>query len=94
MASPEPILVTCTTSTYSVGVTVSGLTEPGLVLQDDGGDDLSESEKGTVFATPLADQSAYAVTIRAQPSGQTCSVENGSGTVNGAPPAAIVVDCG
>ncbi len=91
---PPPVRVTCETNTYPIGVTVSGLTGAGLILQDDGGDDLSVSEKGTVFATPRADQSAYVVTILTQPLGQICAVTNGSGTVDGVAPSAIMVNCG
>ena len=50
-------------ATYTVGGTVVGL--PGtLVLQNNGGDDLTRTNSGTfTFATALANASAYAVTV-------------------------------
>jgi hypothetical protein len=81
------VQVTCG-NTFTVGGTVSGLQGSGLVLQDNGGDNLSVGGTGHVnftFATPLAGGTSYAVTILTQPSnpGQTCSVSNGSGTATG-----------
>jgi hypothetical protein len=81
------VQVTCG-NTFTVAGTVSGLQGSGLVLQDNGGDNLSVGGTGNVnftFATPLAGGTSYAVTILTQPSnpGQTCSVSNGSGTATG-----------
>jgi hypothetical protein len=65
-----------------VGGTVSGLTGSGLVLQDNGGNNLAVSANGLfTFTTALAGGSAYDVTVLTQPSSQTCSVTSGSGTV-------------
>ncbi len=59
-------------TTYSVGGTVSGLSGT-VVLQDNGGDDLSVSGNGAfTFATRLASGAAYNVTVKTSPSGQTC----------------------
>jgi hypothetical protein len=79
--------VTCG-NIFTVGGTVSGLVGGGLVLQNNGGDNLTVSGTGSAsftFATPLSAGAAYAVTILTQPSnpGQTCSVTNGSGTIAG-----------
>src|SRR5271170_6022380 len=76
-------------STYTVGGTVSGLSGSGLVLRDNGGDDLPVSANGAfVFATPLADGATFSVSVSAQPSvaAQNCVVMNAghSGTVLGA----------
>ena len=66
---------------YSVGGTVSGLSGT-VVLQDNGGDNLSVSASGGfTFATGLAAGSAYNVTVKTYLAGQTCSVANGSGMV-------------
>jgi len=73
-----------TTPTYSVGGTVSGLSGTGLVLQDNGGDNLAVSGNGAfTFATKVNSGAAYAVTVSTQPSGQTCTVGSGSGTATG-----------
>ena len=52
------------------------------MLQDNGGDNLSVSANGSfTFATALASGAAYNVTVKTNPSGQTCSVSSGSGTI-------------
>ena len=59
--------------TFSVGGTVSGLSGT-VVLQDNGGDDLSVSSDGPfTFARSLVDGGAYNVTVKSSPSGQTCT---------------------
>ncbi len=79
--------------TYSVGGTISGLSGT-LVLQNNGGDNLSETTNGSFnFATKVADGSPYAVTVLTQPSGQTCLVTSGSGTMGAADVAGIAVSC-
>ncbi|MCL4557068.1 MAG: hypothetical protein M1491_00265 [Deltaproteobacteria bacterium] len=79
---------------YTVGGTVTGLSGT-LVLQDNGTDDLSITTSGAfTFATALANGSSYAVTVKTQPAGQTCSVTNGSGKVSGANVTSVVVSCG
>jgi N-acetylneuraminic acid mutarotase len=68
-------------TTYTVGGNVSGLTGSGLVLQDNGGNNLSVAASGNfTFTTPINSGDAYSVTALTQPSGQNCSVTNGSGT--------------
>jgi hypothetical protein len=68
----------------------------GLILQDNGGDNLTVDSNGVFqFPTRVREGSQYTVTVFAQPSApaQICSVNNGSGTVLGAV-AGITVDCG
>ena len=84
--------------THTVSVTVSGLRHSydGATLRNNGGDDLRVYADGSyAFATPVADGSAYAVTVSAQPTGpaQTCSVANGSGTVSGSNVTNVAVSC-
>jgi 6-phosphogluconolactonase (cycloisomerase 2 family) len=68
-------------SQYTIGGAVTGLSGTGLVLQDNGGDNLSVSQSGNfTFATKVNSGGAYAVTVMTQPTGQTCTVANGSGT--------------
>ena len=67
------VAVTCAATTYTISASVSGLTGTGLVLQDNGADNLTVTADGTYpFATPIAINGTYAVTILTQPSGQTC----------------------
>jgi hypothetical protein len=69
-------------STYTIGVTASGLSGT-VVLQDNSGDDLSITVDGNfTFVTPVTSGGAYNVTVLTQPAGQTCSVSNGSGTAS------------
>lgn len=73
------------TGPFTIGGSVLGLKGTGLVLQDNGGDDLTVTGSGTVafsFKTTIANGSAYNVTIKTQPSSpiQTCSVTSGTGT--------------
>lgn len=74
-----PVVVTVPT-TYTVGGTLSGLGSGHLALQNNGADALNLTANGAfTFATPVADQAAYNVTVLTQPAGHTCSVTNGSG---------------
>jgi len=60
---------------------VLGLSGSGLVLEDNGSDDLAISGTGTVgFTFKTAVSGAYNVIVKTQPAGQTCSVANGAGT--------------
>jgi hypothetical protein len=67
-------------ATYTIGGTVSGLSGT-LILQNNGGDNLSLSADGSVtFSKALASGAAYVVSVLTQPSGQNCTVSSGSGT--------------
>jgi len=93
-ANVTNVLVTCARSSYSVGGTVSGLSGSGLVLRNNGGDPLSISGNGSfTFNTRLADGSGYSVTVATKPSGQTCSVANGTGTISGVDVINVSVTC-
>jgi environmental stress-induced protein Ves len=85
-ANVTTVSVACTTTTYTIGGTISGLAGTGLVLQDNGDNNLTVSASATTFAftTALAPGAAYAVTVLTQPSTptQNCVVTNGSGTAN------------
>jgi hypothetical protein len=82
--------------TFTVGGSVSGLAGTGLVLQNNGGDNVSVSSDGNfVFATRVATGSAYAVTVKTQPStpSQTCTATDASGTVAAANVSDVVITC-
>jgi hypothetical protein len=80
-------------STYSVGGTVSGLSG-SVVLQDNGGDNLTVSANGSfTFATKLASGASYNVTVQTNPAGQTCTTANGTGTIASANITSITVPC-
>jgi 6-phosphogluconolactonase len=82
-------------TTYSIGGTVTGLSGT-LVLQDNGGNNLSITAAGPfTFSTQLASGATYSVTVLTQPSGQTCSVTGGTGTgtVASANVTSVAVSC-
>src|SRR5215467_9732952 len=67
--------------TFSVGGSVSGVTGSGMVLQLNGGGNLSVTADGPfTFATQVAQGGTYNVVVFAPPTGQSCTVVNGSGT--------------
>jgi len=69
-------------TTYTVGGTVSGLSGT-LVLQNNGGNNLSVSQNGSfTFTAPVSNGLSYSVTVLSQPSNplQNCVVTNGGGT--------------
>ncbi|WP_342118368.1 hypothetical protein [Pseudoduganella sp. OTU4001] len=68
----------------ALGAQVYGLDRSGLVLQNNGGDDLEVSPAQTVwfFKTLLSPDAAFNVTIKAQPSGVTCKIANNTGKIN------------
>lgn len=83
-------------NTFPIGGSVIGLKGSGLILQNNGADDLSVSADGSFrFATPLADGAGFAVTVKAQPQSptQTCVVSGGSGTASAASASGVQVSC-
>jgi hypothetical protein len=76
--------VTCASSSYTLGGSISGLTASGLVLAD-GTDTLSVSANAARFSMPkaLAYGSQYAVTIQAQPDGEACRIGEATGVLSG-----------
>jgi hypothetical protein len=90
------VAVACTAAappTYTIGGTVTGLTG-SVTLLDNGANSLTLSADGSfTFTTALAAGSAYAVTVSTQPTGETCTVSNGSGTVGAADVTNVDVAC-
>ncbi|MEO7432574.1 MAG: reprolysin-like metallopeptidase [Dokdonella sp.] len=90
------VAVTCTTppTTYTVGGTVSGLAASGLVLTLNGANSLPVSANGTfTFPTALSIGQNYVVAIGTQPSPQTCTVSNGSGSIGTSNVTNVIVTC-
>ena len=90
------VAVSCVTTEFSVGGSVSGLNGAGLILQNNGADDLAVASNGSfTFATSVLTGMGYNVTVLQQPANplQTCTVVNGVGTVNGADVATVEVSC-
>ena len=95
-ANVTNVAVSCTTTTFAVGGTVTGLAGTGLVLQNNAGDDKPISADGAFnFATEIASGANYSVIVSAQPTApsQNCTVSNGSGTVAAAAITDVTVNC-
>ncbi len=74
------------TSAFQIAGVVLNLKGTGLVLTDNGGDDLSIDSGSQIFsfATKLDKDKSYSVAVKASPAGATCKVTgNQSGTVSG-----------
>ena len=85
VSNVNAVQITCSSGTVSIGGTVVGLLGINLVLQDNGGDNLTNLVSGPfTFKTALPIGTAYKVTVASQPTSptQTCTVTNGSGTAN------------
>lgn len=83
-ASVTDVSVTCVSTPYRVAVTISGLAGSGLVLRNNGADDLRPGGNGTfTFAQQVRSGKPYDVTVPTQPTGptQTCTVASPKGTV-------------
>ncbi|HEY5959470.1 MAG TPA: hypothetical protein VIV60_23090, partial [Polyangiaceae bacterium] len=86
--------VTCASNNYTIGGTVSGYVGTGLVLKNNGGNDLVISSTGAfTFTNTVASGTNYAVTIGTQPSGFACAVTNAKGTVANANVTSVRVSC-
>lgn len=81
-------------SSYTIGGIVQGLTGTGLVLSLNTIISLPIATDGQfTFGTALPAAAHYAVEVRTQPDGQTCSVKNGSGTIGTSDVTDVQVTC-
>jgi hypothetical protein len=89
------VVVNCTSSTFTVQGTVSGLMGTGLLLQNNAGDDISGANGMFTFPKPLPDGSDYLVTVARQPVNppQTCTVGHASGKIAGANITNVAIVC-
>lgn len=89
--------VNCTTNTYAISGTVTGLEGTGLVLQNNGADDLPVNVNDGTFAftTLVKDLASYEVTVKDQPHDkwQTCTVTNGKGNVAAQAVTDVAIAC-
>lgn len=92
LANVTNVTITCATNTYTIGGAVTGLSG-SMVLQDNGGDNLTVSTNGIFnFPTTIAYGNTFNASVLTQPSGQTCTVTGGSGTVT-TNVSSVVVAC-
>lgn len=82
---------TSATKTYTIGGTISGL-HGALVVQNNSGAPLTITQNGP-FTFPIAVESTYDVSIKTQPTGQTCVVSNGTGTISKSNITSVLINC-
>jgi hypothetical protein len=93
------VAVTCnvaTTSSNYVYVTIAGLASGASVTLSDGTSSqafAANSAAPTAFSTALAYGTSYNVTVVTNPSGQTCTVANATGTISSSGTTAAAVTC-
>ncbi|MEO8801978.1 MAG: Ig-like domain-containing protein [Rudaea sp.] len=85
LANVTTVKVACTTNTYTIGGSISGLT--GSVQLKLAGTSPTSTQTQTfpangsvTFSTALSAGSNWTVSVTTQPTGQTCTVTNGTGT--------------
>lgn len=73
--------VTCTTRSFDLNASFQGLTNPGLVLDVNGA--MIPIDASTTFTVlgHLASGTAFGVSVDTQPTGQTCSILSGGGSI-------------
>ncbi len=81
-ANVTNVSVTCAANSFTIGGSVTGLaTGAQVTLRNNGADPTVVTANTTFsFATTVAQNASYAVTVATQPNGQTCTVSNGSGS--------------
>jgi 6-phosphogluconolactonase len=90
------VTISCTTNSFTVGGTVTGLAGNGLTLSLNGGADLSVNGNGDfAFPNAIASGSSYEVRLGGAPSApaQLCTLAGASGTVAAANIANVSVSC-
>ncbi|MGZ5155055.1 MAG: hypothetical protein ACXWCL_01460 [Caldimonas sp.] len=93
-ANVTNVAAACAAVSHSLGGTISGLPSAGLVLAN-GSDTVSPTAGALAFtfATPVAEGGAYGVSVQTQPTGATCSVGSGTGTMGTGNVASVQVTC-
>jgi hypothetical protein len=87
--------MTCALNAYKVGGTVSGLTGAGLTMVNGAGTPVAIAAGISTFAfAGIQSGTGYTVKVASQPAGQTCAVNNASGTVTNADVTNVTVACG
>ncbi len=89
------VSIGCTTNAFDISGSVAGLgAGKAVVLQNNGGDDLSVDSSGPfTFSTAVESGAGYAVTVRSAPAGQACVVTRSVGTVGTGAVTDVAVVC-
>lgn len=87
--------VDCKTNAFPINVQLMGLEGSGLVLQNNGGDNLTVAAFATTaaFSQTVNSGAPFSVTIMTQPTNQNCVVAGAAGNVVNGPVTTVVVNC-
>ncbi len=92
-ADVTDVSVSCSALSYPLTATVSG-SSGAVVLQNNGGDDLSFPTAGTrSFSAQMSHGSAYTISVSSPPAGQVCTISNGTSAGITAAVTNIAVSC-
>ena len=89
------IVVTCSDETFTLGGAISGLgARSGLILKN-GTDSRTVAANATSFVmpTPVSFDSTFAVAVQSAPSGLTCTISRGAGTMPAGNVSNVAVTC-
>ena len=91
----DTVSVVCAADTYAVGGSITGLVADGLVLKNNGDDPLAVAAGSSNFrfASPVAYNSGYSVTVFQQPLGERCTITNASSPTGTADVTTVAVSC-
>lgn len=93
-ADVNTLAVTCSTSAFTLGGTVTGLAEGQLVTLRNGSDTLTLNGNGAfTFAGRVNYGGSYDAVVGTQPQGQYCAVKQGHGAQVQADVTTVQVDC-
>ncbi|MGZ3181199.1 MAG: hypothetical protein ACXU8N_02060 [Telluria sp.] len=90
--SVSSVSVVCKPILHTLTGTISGLTGTGLILIN-GSDKQTITTNGPFAMAKVGETFPYAVLVYQQPSGQTCTVTNGVGTVGTTDISNLLVNC-
>jgi hypothetical protein len=92
-------VIVCVLVSNTIGGSITGLAADGLVLNN-GSDTLALAKDAAgayptsfTFITPVTYGKTYGVTVLTQPTGQTCSVASGAGTMGDTVITSIKLTC-
>ena len=93
-AAVTNVSVSCAFNTYTVGGSVSGLCAgQSITVQNNGGSSTMVTGSTTFVFPAQNDLSTYAVTVSSTPSGVSCNVTSGTGSLAGANVTGVAVAC-
>lgn len=94
-ASVTNVTVSCSTNTYRIGGTISGLTASGLTLLDNGTDATNIPADAVQFSmtTAVAYGGSYDITIAKPPAGEVCSIGGAAGGPVAGNVTSVTVTC-